>query len=232
MRHVVRVSLLVAALFASTFVVAGAARADDKSSSASDPDKTVRTVEFYGGTAFSFRTNLKIEQAGQPDISLGAKYKTEPFTSPIYYAWRFGRWKGNKATEIEWIHHKLYLDNGPSEVQKFNITHGFNMFMLNKAQEKNGIVYRVGGGIVITHPENTVRDQALPEDNGIFNKGYHLSGAAAQVAVAKRFDLSNHWFANVEAKLTAAYARVDVVDGHASVPNVATHFLFGIGYKY
>ncbi|MDO8587532.1 MAG: hypothetical protein Q7T82_10890 [Armatimonadota bacterium] len=213
--------------------VAGAAlSAADVSSTDPDPREKTNTIEFYGGTAYNFRTSLKVEQSGQPDLSFDAKYRTSAFESPIYYGWRFGMWRGDKATEIEWIHHKLYLVNRPAEIQNFSISHGFNMFMLNKAREKNGIIYRIGGGVVITHPESAIRGQKFPEDNGIFNKGYYLSGPAVQVAIGKRFDISGHFFGSLEGKLTAAYARVNVADGHANVTNVATHFLFGIGYKY
>lgn len=192
----------------------------------------IKTFEVFGGTAFNFRLPTKIEQSGQPDLDFDAKYQTRPFEEALYYSIRFGRWRNGRATEIEWLHHKLYMVDKPAEVQKFDISHGFNMVFLNRAKEKNGVIYRVGGGPVITHPENTVRGLSLPEDGGIFDKGYYLSGAAVQLACGKRFDFSERWYGALEAKATFAYARVKVEDGHANVGNIAAHILFGIGYRY
>lgn len=199
-----------------------------------DPVKAgARTFEIFTGTALNFRTNLRIEQSGQPDININADYRTRPFDGALYYDLRYAKWReGDRATEVELLHHKIYLQNTTADVPEFSITHGYNMLFLNTAWMKDGLTYRIGGGIVIAHPVNTVRGQTLPEDGGLFNEGFYLSGAATQFAVQKRFKLSGHMFASVEAKFTAAWARIKVVDGHADAPNVAVHGLVGIGYAF
>ena len=81
----------------------------------------------------------------------------------------------NHAWEFESLHQKLYLSNRPDEVQKFAISHGYNINMLNYALSKYGFIYRIGGGFVMTHPETQVRGKRL-EDEGGFN-GFYISGA-------------------------------------------------------
>lgn len=170
-------------------------------------------LQVYGGTAYNFRTQLKIEQSGFDVLDFAAKYKTSGTGAP-YYALRVGRWTGDHAWEFEHVHHKLLLDNNPPEVQDFQISHGFNMFMLNRANRRGGLIYRYGGGIVIAHPENEVRSM-------VNHRRYYLSGVAAQYAVEKRWDISDRLSLSVEGKLTAAWFQVPIEDGHAAGTNIA-----------
>jgi hypothetical protein len=39
---------------------------------------------------------------------------------------------GNTDWAIEYLHHKLYLSNPPAEVQSFAISHGYNLFAVNR----------------------------------------------------------------------------------------------------
>jgi hypothetical protein len=204
------------------------------SSDRADPVKPgSKTIEVFTGNAYNFRTHLSIEQSGWPDISTNAKYQTRPFEEAPYYSIRFAKWReGGRATEIELLHHKIYLHNTTADVPRFDVTHGYNMLFLNQARMRNGVTYRVGGGLVIAHPENIVHGQELPLDEGIANSGFYLSGVAAQFAVGKRFRISGNLFATAEAKVTAAWARIKIVDGHATTPNLAVHGLIGIGYAF
>lgn len=185
------------------------------------------------GSAYSFNSPLKIEQDGQEDIHVNAEWETNALsTQAWYYDMRLGYWNGDHAWEIETLHHKLYLKNKPDSVQKFNISHGYNMNMINYAYRWKGIILRAGGGIVMTHPENEVRGEKT-EDNGGTN-GFYLSGIAGQLAIEKRFDLPfyDKMFISVEGKATAAYAEVPVANGHATVPNQALHGIISVGYRF
>jgi hypothetical protein len=71
-------------------------------------------------------------------------------------------------------HDKLYLSNPTKEIEQFAISHGFNRITLNRSMERGDVIWRVGAGVVITHPENTVRGRRVPEDEGILETGYHL----------------------------------------------------------
>lgn len=188
--------------------------------------------QFFLGSAINAASPLTIRQNGYPDLNLTAHYTERPFYDAPYYSYRVGKWKGGRAWEIQEVHHKLYLNNPPPEVQNFNVSHGYNLITLNRAWEQGGVIYRLGAGIVLTHPESTVRGQAFPNaTGGPFNTGnFYLSGVTVQAGVEKRFVFRKHWFFSIEAMATASYARsVPIANGSADIPNMAVHGLFGIG---
>ncbi len=183
------------------------------------------------GSAYNFTTPLEIRQDGEPDINIDAQYETRAFsTAAWYYDMRVAKWKGNHAWEFETHHQKLYLDNRPADVQSFAISHGYNLNTLNSAWLINNFIYRLGLGIVITHPETIIRNKEYNDKGGI--NGFHLSGVTAQAAVEKRFSFTEKIFGYLEAKLTASYAEIPIEDGDATVPNAAIHGIFGTGYSF
>ncbi|MDQ3811633.1 MAG: hypothetical protein M3336_15235 [Chloroflexota bacterium] len=189
------------------------------------------TFELYGGSAYSVPAPLTIRQTGEPDITITARYATKPWEGSPYYAYRFGRWSRGKGWELELIHHKLYLENPPPEVQHFELSHGYNMVSVNRAVQRRGVILRLGAGVVIAYPHGTtVRQRLLPNSGGLFGRGYHLSGPMAQLAVGKRFVVWKGLFLALEGKLTGAYARIPLQSGSATAPNAAVHGLLGVGY--
>ena len=144
---------------------------------------------FGSGSAYNFTTPLEIKQNGEEDINISARYDTKAFsTFAWYYDMRIAKWINNHAWEFETHHHKLYLDNRPDEVQSFSISHGYNLYTLNSAWLRNNFIYRLGLGIVITHPETEVRNKEYNDKGGI--NGFHLSGLTAQAALEKRFPVT------------------------------------------
>ena len=67
---------------------------------------------------------------------------------------------------------------------------------------------------------------------GLFNGGYHFSGPGLQVTAEKRFRILKGLFFSLEAKATAAIAKVGIAEGHALVPQAGFHGLFGLGYEF
>ncbi len=187
------------------------------------------TFEVFVGVPFGFPSTLTIRQSGQPDIAARAHYESRPFRTPLYYGWRVGRWDGDRAWELELVHDKLYLAGPPPGVEEFAISHGYNLVTVNRAWEHGGLVRRVGAGVVVAHPENTVRGKRLPENGGLLGWGYYLAGPTVQAAVEKRVRLRGDLFLPVEGKATASFARVPVADGSADVPHAALHGLAGFG---
>lgn len=192
------------------------------------------TWSFEGGSGYvyNFPTPVKIEQSGYPDLNFTAKFSTKPLKFPPYYYFRLGYWFGDDAIELENMHQKLYLDNNPPEVNDFTITDGYNLFTINYARLYNKYIFRVGAGVVMTHPETNIRGKEFDESGGLFNAGYYFSGPIGQVSVARRFYIWRNLFVNLEGKFTAAWARINIVDGHANVPNLALHANVGIGYDW
>ena len=189
------------------------------------------TFQASVGEVYNIDTSLEIRQEGFETIDVDADYETRPFESPLYYSLRAGRWTGRTGWELELIHQKVFLQNRPPEVQHFAISHGYNLLTVNRAWDLRGLLWRIGVGPVIAHPESEVRSRVLdPEDTNL-SGGYHLTGPVLQLGAEKRFDLGERWFLGIEGKASIARATVPVAGGEAEVPNTAVHALVGIGWR-
>ena len=189
------------------------------------------SLEVFGGSAVSLPTRLRIEQAGERDLRLTARYVTRPWSGAPYYAYRIGRHTSSRGWELELVHHKLYLRDPPAEVQQFEVTHGYNLIFLSRVARQGRWTGRLGVGPVVGHPENEIRGRRLDSERGGLGGGYYLSGIAGQIAGSHRIPVGGGFTVMGEAKVTGAYARVPIAGGDASVPNVAAHWLVGVGYS-
>ena len=206
-------------------------KASDRTNDGKPKRKSV-SVEFFGGASFSLPIMpLTLKQDGYDDISFTAHYETKPFDKHPYYAYRLGRWVDGKAWEIELVHHKIHLTNNPAEVQHFEVSHGYNLLTVNRAWDTRHLIYRVGLGLVIAHPESTVRNKPFYEMDGGFkgDGNYYVAGPTAQFAVQKNLLIWKSLYLAGEAKLTASYATVPIAEGDAVAPNTALHLLLGLG---
>lgn len=182
------------------------------------------------GAAYILPGRMHIQQDGYRDISFIAAYKTKSFKLPIYYSLRSGFYIRNKVSiEIELNHLKVILDNNPSEIQKFELTHGYNALWINILKEFKYLDLRAGTGPVFAHPENTIRQIRLNEKGGIFNSGYYIHGISAQIAVQKKIRLMDFFFLTAETKFSASYCKTFVANGYASLPVFSVHALLGFG---
>lgn len=143
------------------------------------------------------------------------QYRTIYLTRLLGYA--VGSVQSNKMWEVEIIHHQLNLENTTSEIQKFNISHGSNLIMLNRDSGKKMFRYRFGTGMVLTHPESNIRGKVFGHSNDDKDLGYYLSVPALNLAVGKDFRISNSFYFDVESKATCVYTRIKVANGHADV---------------
>jgi len=189
------------------------------------------SVDCSLGGAWSLRTPLTITQDGHETLRFSAEYEGRSFREPLYYALRVARWKDNRAWEIEFLHQKLFLTNPPPEVQRFSISHGLNLVSVTRAWDRGPFVVRLGGGLILAHPESTIRDRAWPEEPGFF-RGHELTGPSVQAGLARRFFFGERFYATLEGKVTVSHARVPVAGGRAELTNVAFHGLFGLGYAF
>ncbi|PMQ00886.1 MAG: hypothetical protein CBR30_08940 [Dictyoglomus sp. NZ13-RE01] len=185
------------------------------------------SFSILGGSALSFPTPLTIYQDGYETIKIdSAQWETRPFYEAPYYSIRFtfGLWS------IELIHHKLYLISEHPDIQQFWITHGYNLILLERLIQKDSWFYSLGAGVVVAHPETIVRGQELsdPPHAEISFTGYYFSGIAGHASIGYKIKLLSHISFIVETKLTAAWARVPIANGHADVPNIAIHGIFGV----
>jgi len=189
-------------------------------------------IEFLVGVPFSFPSSMAIRQGEEPDLRHRPRFASRPFNRPLYYAVRIGKWDGSDGWELEMNHDKLYLSNPTREVEHFAISHGFNRITLNRAMERGDLVWRLGAGVVITHPENTVRGRRFPEEGGILGMGYHLSGPTAMGAIGARIGPRAGPFLPLEGMGTASWVRVPVAGGNADFAVAGLHGLVGTGYGW
>lgn len=177
-------------------------------------------VEFGLTLPYNLPAPLRITQNAQPDLDFSARYSTAPFEPPVTWQLRVGRWSQEHAWELELIHHKVYLENGPPEVERFSISHGFNLLTLQHAWRRERWQWRLGAGLVLAHAESTVRGKKLEESGGMFGTGYSIAGPTASIAAARPVALTRGVFLKLEGKLALSYASVPVADGGAHAYNV------------
>ena len=187
-------------------------------------------VSLATGLQYNVPMRLVIRQNGSPDTKLTARYDTKPFAEVPYYDIKLGMRRRPWAFELELVHHKLHLVNRPPEVDTFEITHGYNPLLLNCVRDWAGLKLRAGAGVVITHPQPTVRGLRFPETGGVL--GWFVSGPALQVSLGREFGLEPRLFAGLERKAVGAWARVPIVDGSADVPNLSMHALASAGWWF
>jgi len=190
------------------------------------------SIELAAGDAFCFPTPMSIQQSGYPDIHSNARFATNSFKLPIYYSVKAGKWQDGHGWQLELIHLKIELKNKRSEIQRFEISHGFNLLTINRAWNTNNFRFQFGGGMVVAHPENTVRNQKLSENSGILNKGYYITGPTVQLAVGRKLVRARRFSVMTQGKLTGSYSRVPIANGHAQVTTIAIHGLVGLEYNF
>ena len=205
-----------ASMLGLTVIVAHAARGQDTGDGV--------TAEIFLGNAWNLPLPLTL--SGTPaSARLSARYSTRPFTGSPYYAARLGHSDNGRGVELELIHHKLYLENPAQPIERLEISHGYNLPLVNGVGPAGGWQFRIGVGLVVAHPEGRISGQNI-------GGGYRIAGGAVQLALGRRYALNDGdlvMTATPEVKLTASFARMTLQQGVLSVPNIAIHTLAGIG---
>lgn len=189
-------------------------------------------IELHGGEVYNVPLPLSIHQNGFPDLKMTARYSTDPFKLPIYWDMRFSRWQDEKSWEIELIHHKLYLSNTTPEIQKFNISHGFNMLFLNRGFDKYRYRFRAGTGLILAHPESKIRGKEFGDTGDDFDLGYYITGPVANFGIGRAIHFNRRFYLDAELKTTMAYSSVKIAQGHADVFHLTFHLILGIGTRF
>jgi len=195
------------------------------------------SAEIFLGTGIDADTPLRIRQPGYPDITIkAAHWHEKSFQEAPLYTYRLSRWKQDKAWEAQMMHHKIILTNKHPDIEYFNVSHGYNFVTLNRAWLlRNGYDWRVGAGLVISHPESKIRGRKLDNTGGFvvipgLFEGFYLSGGAAMIGAGRRFYLSERTYTRLEGQFYVGYAQVPIRGGFAEVPNVAWLVTWGIGF--
>jgi hypothetical protein len=213
------------------------------------------TFELMSGFVYNKKSDVVIRQPGYENIEMdNAKLETHPTEMPFYYGFRIGRWfDKNNGWEFEHLHQKLYIDNPqdaitnnatkpdgvtPQTVSLWEFTDGFNFFTINRVHRYSelGVNVRVGGGIVVVHPDMTINGvNTHKAGNGAitWGEGYQLCGFVYQASAQKTYDISKKWFLSLEGRVSYAKATANLKGGgDTSVTNKALHLNYGVGYKF
>ncbi len=193
--------------------------------------KAQRYIEASGGGVYNVPMPLSIYQDGRQTIRMTAQFESESFTLPVYWDIKLGRTAGQRIFEAELIHHKLYLKNTNSDVQKFNISHGFNMLIFSYGIVKHHYRYKLGLGLVIAHPESEISGLEFGNSTDDWDMGYYLTGPIVSAGVDRQIKLSKIIYLAIGAKTTVAFAKVPINSGHARFVNVAGHLNLGFGLR-
>ena len=185
-------------------------------------------VEAFAGASLSAPGQLVLALDREAPAVQAASWDNAPFTLPPYWLVRAGWDFGRLEASLELAHHKLRLVNPRPPLDRFEISHGFNLALATLAWKlQPALVARGGLGLVVTHPESSVRGVAFGDTGP--DEGFLLSGAAGTLGLERRFALWR-WFSLILATAgTVAWVRVPVAGGHADVTDVALHLRLGLG---
>lgn len=186
-------------------------------------------VEILGGAPANVKTPLDVRQEGNERLRFEASYRTRPWRPPILWAARVNLESRDTGWSVEVMHHKLYLQDPPAEIQSFSISHGFNFLTVQRVWPLSKLRVRAGAGAVIAHPENTIRNRKLDEHDGILRAGYYIAGPAATVGVGHRVPLGRQVALVIEGRGSVAPVSVPVAGGEAHLTSVSFHLLVGLG---
>ena len=191
------------------------------------------TFELSSGIPLNIPFPLSIYQDNEATIKINsAKFYSEPFVLPPYWDWRFSRTGSKNFWELEAIHHKLYLDTRHPDIQRFSISHGFNIFTVNYGWLIKKFRVKIGAGTVFSHPETEIRNKKFEDSGNFLNTVYHISGPIVNMGINRRWYMLKRWFCNVEIKNTFAYTAIPVAEGHANFFTSTFHFTAGLGYDF
>ncbi|MBC8424311.1 hypothetical protein H8E07_09330 [bacterium] len=188
--------------------------------------------EMHGGAPCVPDREVRISQAGFPDLAFDARMRSEPRRMPFYYDFRLIRWGERHGWALDFLHHKLILDNPPPEVQDLQFTHGYNMVSVQRLWRAGAFTLMAGAGVILTHTESTVRRRVFDQHQGLFGWGYYLSGPLAVVGAGRRLDLGERVYLSGDVRASWSRVTVDVVDGEASMTDWGVHFLAGAGVRF
>ncbi len=182
-------------------------------------------AEIRGEVAWNAPMPINIYQVGQPKLTLNAHLQTEPFTLPVYWNLRLCRGSGSRFMELELIHHKLYLTNTTAEVQKFNVSQGFNMLLANYGVTNRFFRFSLGVGLVVPIPnqEYAIGSLAIPPKIGSWgttNLGLVRASSAEIV-----YQFTKLFYITLDGKVPAGFVRLPFFDRQGNLSNLTGHIL-------
>lgn len=190
------------------------------------------SLDVHGGTAWNAPTRLTIEQDGLAPLRVDARWQTHGLQPPLYYAVRLGLRDERSAWELHLVHHKLYLRDPPPGIERFEITHGFNLLMVGYAALRLPVELRIAGGVVFPHVDGDVRGTEIESSGGILGTGYRVAGPALLMGIGQRWPLTGRWSVGGALDGIAGWVRSEVAGGRVETSSLALHGHLGLGYTF
>ena len=191
------------------------------------------SFDINGGIPVNISLPMAIYQAGEVAIKIpSARFSSEPFVLPPFWDWRFCRTGSKGFWELESIHNKLYLKNRPDEIQEFSISHGYNIFTVNRGWKFGKYGMRIGLGCAFAHPESEILHRIFRESGNFLNTSYHLSGPVLNIGLNRRWYIIRRLFFQTEIKNTFSYVHVPLAGGHADFFTSSFYLTAGAGYDF
>ncbi len=192
---------------------------------------------FYLGAAHTQRAALAFSQRDPPsEISFtSTDFRGESFAPPLYYGYRVSYFPGGAplGVEGEFTHLKVYANlPGGSVVQRFSMSHGLNLALVNLAARRTirdsgqgpiRITARVGAGPTVPHVESAIQ--------GVSREGYELGSIALHAGAGMEIALRGHISMLAEYKVTRTREHVEVAGGDARGLFVSHHAVVGVAWR-
>lgn len=201
-------------------------------------------IDFQLGSANNLPAALHFSQ-GSYQKSLTADYSTRAFgpgAAPYYNlryrnTWESLKWGGRSGYwwSIELLHHKIWLDNRPPEVDEFRMTFGYNLIPFSIGLDiLPWLATYAGIGPVLVHPVSTINGRTLSNEPTLWPTGkrYSLVGLGYQLGVEAKYPLWQGIFVNGDLRFSNSYSVVPIEGGHAKVNQVSLHWHGGLGYQW
>ncbi len=189
-------------------------------------------LDGWFGDAWNARTPLTFEQAGEPDIRVTPSWSTRPWTPTWYYGARVAHMSGRSGWGVEYVHHKLYLDNPPvPAVTRFWITNGVNILLAQRILPLGKQEVTLGAGPTWVVPRSNVRGEVYDFTDNVFGSRYDFGGWTAQVGVTRRLKLVPHVYGALSLKGSVSVLDAPIARGSARTTNVALHVNYGLSLQ-
>ena len=185
------------------------------------------------GYNYSFDSVLSVN-TNDGDMVHKAKWEGKSFKDSPYYTIRLDRWANESTFGIEWVHYKMYLKNPPAGIENLSVSDGYNILFFNVGRRTtNDFIMRIGGGIIVAHPDVTLTGKERFWNKGGIS-GAYISGLALQLSLERWFYQTKRYVFSSEIKFSTGYARIPISKNSnefGDIPHVAFHITIGMGSK-
>jgi lipid A oxidase len=216
-----RVGTRAAAAALAASVLAGAAAAEDE-------------IGFYLGVQESPHS-VVTGDIPSGDDSITAGWEGRSFEAPVYYGFRWTRWRSETfGLGVEFTHSKVYADDetlAESGFERLELTDGVNVLTVNAMRRWPGkwgpVTPYVGGGLGVAVPHVDVEDSTQKTFE------YQLTGPAARWTAGASYPLGDSWSVFADYQGTYSMHTMDLGSGGTLETDLVTNAVnVGVSFSF